>query len=121
MRAILLGGVLNFSHYCFAISAIVVSRKGSSRRSASLYAPSTNSFALPCTFSGANSKSSELTVSTSPILSTSRPKVSSLLLTTNIRDDCALSSESPRRNRRECRSEEHTSELQSPDHLVCRL
>src|SRR5258708_27824770 len=30
----------------------------------------------------------------------------------------------PRRNhptRRQCRSEEHTSEFQSPDHLVCRL
>src|SRR5207244_12981411 len=25
------------------------------------------------------------------------------------------------RRSRECRSEEHTSELQSPDHLVCRL
>src|SRR5258708_28622814 len=24
-------------------------------------------------------------------------------------------------NRAQCRSEEHTSELQSPDHLVCRL
>src|SRR5258708_12677065 len=27
----------------------------------------------------------------------------------------------PRRSRRNTRSEEHTSELQSPDHLVCRL
>src|SRR5947208_4708143 len=39
--------------------------------------------------------------------------------------DCPLSLGHPRRSdRRECppaRSEEHTSELQSPDHLVCRL
>src|SRR5207244_11060469 len=28
---------------------------------------------------------------------------------------------SPTRERRHARSEEHTSELQSPDHLVCRL
>src|SRR5947208_17043637 len=27
----------------------------------------------------------------------------------------------PKRSRRKSRSEEHTSELQSPDHLVCRL
>src|SRR5258708_27504367 len=32
--------------------------------------------------------------------------------------DCRVS---PRAKRSDCRSEEHTSELQSPDHLVCRL
>src|SRR5258708_26718090 len=33
---------------------------------------------------------------------------------------CASADQSRRRHKRE-RSEEHTSELQSPDHLVCRL
>src|SRR5258708_10390445 len=39
-------------------------------------------------------------------------------LTESIPDGIAQSRENPSRRRR---SEEHTSELQSPDHLVCRL
>src|SRR5258708_31103550 len=36
-------------------------------------------------------------------------------------DDLVLAFHHPRPGARSSRSEEHTSELQSPDHLVCRL
>src|SRR5215216_6906475 len=54
-----------------------------------------------------------------------RPPRSTLFPYTTLFRSCSTSTATCRRARARtcssCRSEEHTSELQSPDHLVCRL
>src|SRR5947208_3689110 len=56
-----------------------------------------------------------------PIPSTLRPDGVGGELVTTVRDIRLLAYHAGQCDPKKCRSEEHTSELQSPDHLVCRL